>query len=120
MYVVDEDPNTLVQYSVAQDWTSKIRATVRRLKETMPTTRTLIYITNQIIGPDADDLIRELRRDNRISLDIRDRSWFVDRELTYPQRAVASSELAHRFVNPLLVERGVRSFVATLATRSSR
>src|SRR5215472_7096649 len=51
MYVVEEDPNTVVQYSVAQDWAAKIRATVNRLKETMPSTRTLIYATNQIIGP---------------------------------------------------------------------
>lgn len=112
MYVVDEDPNTVVQYSVAQDWNAKIRTTVSRLKETMPATRTLIYATNQIIGPDADDLVRELRRDERISLDILDRNWFVDRELTYPQRAAASEELAHRFVDPLLSERGVRSFVS--------
>jgi hypothetical protein len=46
MYVVSEDPNTIVQYSVAQDWNAKIRATVNRLKETMPATRTLIYVTN--------------------------------------------------------------------------
>src|SRR5260370_9943896 len=112
MYIVDEDPNTLVQYSVAQDWNAKIRATVSRLKVTMPEMRTLIYVTNQIIGPDADNLVRELRRDERISLDICDRNWFVDRELTYPQRAVASVELAHSFVDPLLSEREVRSFVS--------
>src|SRR5579859_1917281 len=92
MYVVDEDPNTVVQYSVAKDWNDKIGATIRRLKETMPAIRSLIYATNQVIGPDADDLVSRLRRDERISLDIRDRNWFVDRELTYPQRAAASEE----------------------------
>jgi hypothetical protein len=112
MYVIDEDPNTVVQYSVSQGWAAKIRATVERLKETMPNTRTLIYATNQIIGPDADSLVSDLRRTDRISLDIRDRNWFVDRELTYPQRSVAATELAHKFVDPLLVERGVRSFVS--------
>ncbi|HUZ55588.1 MAG TPA: hypothetical protein VMU94_24045 [Streptosporangiaceae bacterium] len=112
MYVVDEDPNTVVQYSVAQDWATKIRSTVTRIKETMPATRALIYATNQVIGPDADSLVRELRRDDRISLDIRDRNWFIDRELTYSQREVASAELAQRFVDPLLVGRGVRSFVS--------
>jgi hypothetical protein len=112
MYVVDEDPNSVVQYSVAKDWNSKVRATIKRLKETIPTTRTLIYVTNKVIGPDADDLVRELRRDNRISLDVRDGNWFVDRELTYPQRAAASEELARKFVDPLLVERGVKSFVS--------
>ena len=117
MYLVHEDPNTVVQYSVAKDWTAKIRNTVRRLKDTMPATRTLIYVTNQIIGPDADNLVQELRRDNQMSLDIRDQNWFTDRELTYPQRAVASEELAHKFVDPLLVERRVRSFVSSALGR---
>lgn len=117
MYVVDEDPNTVVQYSVAKDWNSKIRATIKRLKETIPTTRTLIYATNGIIGPDADELVRELRRDNRISLDVRDGNWFVDRELTYPQRAAASEELARKFVDPLLGERGVKSFVSPVLAK---
>ena len=112
MYLVDEDPNTVVQYSVANDWDAKIRATIGRLKDTMPATRALIYVTNQIIGPDADDLVKKVRRDNQISLDIRDRNWFIDRELTYAQRAIASEELAHKFVDPLLVKRGVRSFVS--------
>lgn len=112
MYSIEEEPDVIVQYSVAKDWNAKIRATVRRLKETTPTTRTLIYATNQLIGASADELVRDLRRQNQISLDIRDRNWFVERELTYPQRAVAASELTHKFVDPLLVERGVRSFAA--------
>ena len=117
MYVVGEDPNTVLQYSVSQDWKAKVRATVRRLKETMPKTRVLIYATNQVIGPEADDIVRELRRDESISLDVRDRNWFVERELTYPQRAVASTELAKKFVDPLLSERGVRSFVSSALNR---
>jgi hypothetical protein len=117
MYVVDEDPHTVVQYSVAQDWAAKIRATLTRLNETMPSIRALIYVTNQTIGPDADNLVRATRRDDKVSLDIRDRSWFVERELTYPQRAVASEELAKRFVDPLLEARGVRSLVAPVLGR---
>ena len=112
MYSVEEEPHTVVQYSVAQDWARKIRVTIKRLAETIPTTRTLIYATNQVIGPAADDLVSEVRREHSIALDIRDRSWFVEREHTYPQRSIAADDLAIKYVNPLLVERGVRSFAA--------
>jgi hypothetical protein len=121
MYLVEEESHTVVQYSVAADWTAKIRATVRRLAETRSNTRRLIYATNRVIGPDADDLVCVLRRENRISLDVRDRNWFVDREMTYPQRQVAANELARKFVDPLLVERGVRSFASpTLGSDEAR
>ena len=33
--------------------------------------------------------------------------------MTYPQRSIAAHELSARFVDPLLVERGVRSFAAS-------
>ena len=112
MYLADQEPRTVVQYSVAQDWRSKIRDTVRRITEELISVRTLIYLTNQVIGPAADDLISGIRRDKHISLDIRDRHWFVEREHTHPQRSIASAELAKRYVDPLLVERGVRSFAA--------
>jgi len=98
MYVVSEDPNTVVQYSVAQDWNAKIRATVNRLKETMPATRTLIYATNQVIGPDADKLVGELRRNNGVSLDIRDRNWFVERESRFNWVHPWPSNLAQHFL----------------------
>lgn len=50
MYLADEEPRTVVQYSVAQDWRSKIRDTVRRITEGRISVRTLIYLTNQVIG----------------------------------------------------------------------
>jgi hypothetical protein len=112
LYAIDEEPRTFVQYSVAQDWRAKIRATIARLKETMPNIRALIYATNQTIGPDADDLVTEIRRKDKVSVDIRDRNWFIEREVTHAQRQVAAAELARHFVDPLLVERGVRSFAA--------
>jgi len=113
LYIVDEEPNTMIQYSVASDWDAKIRRTVRRLRETLPSTRRLIYLTNQVVGAKADDLVSEFRREARIALDIRDRNWFVEREVTYPQREIIAVEIAKKFVDPLLVERGIRSFAAT-------
>jgi len=112
LYAAGEEPSTVVQYSVAKDWNAKILATIRRLKNTTPNMRTLIYATNQLIGAKADDLVRNVRRDDQITLDIRDRNWFVERELTHAQREVAAAELATKYVDPLLVERGVRSFAA--------
>lgn len=113
LYVVEEDTTTAVQYSVAADWHRKINATLERLKANFPDLRQLIYATNAEIGPAADDLRQAVRREQGVFLDIRDRSWFVERELTAPQRQVASEELGTRFVAPLLVERGIRERVGT-------
>jgi hypothetical protein len=66
----------------------------------------LIYATNQTIGPNADALIEELRREG-LFVDVRDSSYFVARELQHPQRQRRSRELAARIVDPLLAPRGV-------------
>src|SRR5665647_3414603 len=70
----NEDVTTVFQYSVTQSWASKIRDTRATLGKTTPSATRLIYCTNQAIGPAADDLVAELRKDG-IALDIRDRSW---------------------------------------------
>ncbi len=115
LYSVVEEPKTVLQYSVSRDWRIKIKDTVKVLAQTMPHITRLIYCTNQVIGPAADELKEELRRGS-LSLDVRDRSWFVDRELTFPQRAAASEELVQRFVAPLLAARGVAERVAPTLT----
>ncbi|MBP2354111.1 hypothetical protein JOF29_005221 [Kribbella aluminosa] len=112
LYIPDEEPEVAVQYSVTQDWTAKIRATVRRISETMPGVRRLVYATNQDIGAKADDLRTELRIGHGIHLDINDRSWFTERELSHPQRQAAAEELSQKFVDPLLSRRGIEAVVA--------
>ncbi len=103
----DEDVTTMVQYSVTKDWSGKIRGTVRTLKENFGgKVKRLIYTTNQTIGPDADSLVEELRRAG-VQVDVRDSSYFVARELRYPQLQEASRELCTRVVDPLLASRGV-------------
>lgn len=104
----DEAAAVAVQYSVAKDWADKIRRTVRRLADTLPDITQLVYATSQVVGPGADTLVGELRREFNLFLDVRDRSWFVERELTAPQREAASEELATRFVDPLLTSRGLK------------
>lgn len=112
LYLPHEEPTTAVQYSVTKDWETKIKATVKRLAETMPSVQQLIYATTQQIGPSADELRSLIRGAYSVSLDIVDRSWFLERELTHPQRRIASEELAQRYVDPLLSARGVRDRVA--------
>ncbi len=103
----------MIQYSVSTDWRSKIWATIRRLKKNFPDLRELVYVTNRSIGPDADDLKRRARVDNGIAVDVRDKNWFIERELTHIQRKVAAEELIEQFVAPLLRARGVASEVST-------
>lgn len=117
LYRPDEVTDTAMQYSVTKDWRSKIRATAGTLAETMPQVTQLIYVTSQVVGPAADDLRVEMREGFGLSLDVRDQSWFVERELTHPQRQAASEELAQRFVDPLLSARGLKDRVAPTLTR---
>jgi predicted kinase len=115
IYVVDEDPSVAFQFSVTADWKPKISQTITRLQATFPSVTELIYVTNQTIGASADEIKGSMRKASKISLDVRDRHWFVEREFTYPARAVASERLAEQFVNPLLA----RSNLAKVAPQIS-
>lgn len=101
------EPKVVAQYSVATDWRAKVNATVRRLKETIPDAVLLIYVTSKQIGAEADELKRTLRTKHGLTLDIRDKSWFVERVLESPSRQVASEELASAIVDPYLSSSGV-------------
>lgn len=102
IYVVQEDTTTAFQFSVTSDWRSKINQTVERLASTFPMVVELVYVTNQVVGAASDDLKKSLRQNANISLDVRDRQWFIERENTHPQRNIASEKLAELFVNPVL------------------
>ncbi|MHA7282681.1 hypothetical protein [Arthrobacter sp. TMS2-4] len=107
LYIPNEEPETAIQISVRQDWEPKIKETVRRLADTFPNVKELIYVTNQTIGASADSIKKTVRRDSGLSLDVRDRQWFIEREHTFPQRTVASERLAEQFVDPVLSRGGV-------------
>ncbi|WP_165685577.1 hypothetical protein [Streptomyces sp. KO7888] len=107
MYRPSEEASVMVQYSVASDWKSKITQTVKRLQENLQDIDRLIYATSKRIGPEADNLVFEMLREQGISLDIRDISWFVERRETHPQRISASATLCDRIVEPLLRRRGL-------------
>ena len=103
-FATEEDPAELVQYSVASDWKVKIASTVKRVKEEFPDVSLLVYVTNQRIGSEADDTVKKLRKEQRIVLDVRDRSWFLDRMHRDRAREVAAEELAREVVDPLLAK----------------
>jgi hypothetical protein len=101
------DASQLLQYSIAQDWREKIRATAKRVSETLPSTQLLIYVTNQRIGADSDELKPEIRAKYSLHLDVRDRTYFLDRFRKSPQTEAASEELAQEIVDPFLSARGI-------------
>ncbi len=89
------------QYSVTTNWKSKVRHTVKRLEAECPDVRILVYMSNQLIGAQADDLKSELL-EGGLSLDIRDRNWFIERAVSGPTRENAALELIDRIARPYL------------------
>ena len=116
LYSPNSDPSVVFQYSVAEDWADKIKKTVKRLSESLPSTRMLVYITNQVIGAQADQLVRELRQNNQKFLEIKDRSWFLDRYRGDVHRESVAEALAQDVVDPYLSTNGVIDNKATALT----
>lgn len=104
------EPKVLLQYSVSADWASKIHRTVQRIQGTFPDALVLVFLSNQVIGALADPIKRKVRQDHGLSLDVRDRNWFVDRVLGSPAREKAAEELAQAIVDPYLASAGVTSY----------
>lgn len=114
------EPNVAMQYSVTEDWASKIRKTIKRLEVTSPAVSVLVYLTNQVIGAKGDELRKELRLLGK-HLDIRDRSWFLDRIHMDRNREEAAEALAKKYVDPLLPSREVdRSLIAGLENEEAK
>ena len=104
------EPKVLLQYSVSADWASKIRRTVQRIQGTFPDALVLVFVSNQVIGASADPIMRKVRQDHGLSLDVRDRNWFVERVLGSPAREKAAEELAQAIVDPYLASAGLTSY----------
>lgn len=95
------EPFVVTQYSITRDWRSKIRNTVARLSAEFPSVRVLVYMSNQQIGGQADDLKKEVL-DRGIALDPRDRNWFLERISLDSIREAAAAELIDRIARPFL------------------
>jgi hypothetical protein len=96
-----DHPNIVVQYSIAEDWERKIKSTLKRLSDAGHDCSTLIYVTSREIGSSADRLKAELLTEG-VTLDVRDRSYFVERVHHSDARRKAAQDFADRIVNPLL------------------
>ncbi|MCT2995932.1 hypothetical protein EFN10_07310 [Propionibacterium freudenreichii] len=107
VFTLDSVAHTGFQFSVTSDWRTKIRSTFRTLIDNGIVYQRLIYCTSQQIGSLADGLKGELWDEQSILLDVRDREWFCERELTSPEREVSSAELVERVVTPIVNSRGI-------------
>jgi len=94
-------PFVAFQYSVQKDWKSKIRQTAKRLTAEFPTVRIMIYMTNQQIGGQADELKGELLASG-LSLDVRDRNWFLERASLDGIREQAADRIIEKIAKPYL------------------
>ncbi|MDR3618080.1 MAG: hypothetical protein P4L85_01930 [Paludisphaera borealis] len=101
------EPTTFLQYSVTKDWKTKIRETAKRIREEFPDASLLVYVTNQTIGAEVDDLRGELRQVRSLHLDVRDHSWFLERMHKDRQREMAAVELAREVVDPIVAGDGL-------------
>ena len=121
LFEYDSPVETVLQYSVAADWAAKIKKSAKRISESRPETKMLIYVTNQSIVSRADDLKSEVLSDYGLFLDVHDREWFLDRFLGDAHRETVCETLAQRIVDPYLSSQGVLAHSApTLSSTEYR
>jgi hypothetical protein len=94
-------PFIAFQYSIQEDWKKKIIQTVDRLGEEFPTVKILIYLSNQQIGGQADEIKRSLL-EKGLMLDVRDRNWFLERAELGEARQNAAERLIDHIARPYL------------------
>ncbi|HME22527.1 MAG TPA: hypothetical protein VKI44_14500, partial [Acetobacteraceae bacterium] len=102
------DSTIAIQYSVQKTWDQKIRRTIQRVKQSRPATTILVFMSNQQIGA-RGDVLKKAASSQGIYLDVRDRSWFLERLHSDSNRERNAVELARVIVDPLLEKRGVLS-----------
>jgi len=108
LFQPDGKPFICFQYSVQKAWKEKIKQTASRLTEEFPDMKILVYLTNQEIGAKADLLKRDLLN-NGLSLDVRDRNWFIERARESTVCEDAAEDLSDRIARPYLSEEGIIS-----------
>jgi hypothetical protein len=106
LFSADGATGVALQYSVEKTWRNKITRTLKRLRETFPETRVLVFLSNQLIGAQADGL-RKTSSEQGVFIDVRDRSWFIERANSDTARQEAANSLARAVVDPLLEAKGL-------------
>jgi hypothetical protein len=107
LFILQDSPEILFQYSITDNWSSKINKTIKRIKENFSNITLLVYVTNKLIGANADKLKREIREKEDIFVDIRDQNWFLERLYSSHRTELAAEQLAEKVVDPLLISRKV-------------
>lgn len=102
LYSPENESTVVLQYSVTPNWKPKIKATAKRVSVNLKNARELIYVTNQVIGAKADEIRREIRREYKLSLDVRDRSYFLDRYSGETDLESVATRLCRDIVDPYL------------------
>lgn len=101
LFSPDGKPFIAFQYSVQKEWRQKINQTAERLIRDFPSVRILIFLSNHQIGGQADDIKRSLL-EKGLSLDVRDRNWFLERAEHGEARQNAAERLIERIARPYL------------------
>lgn len=112
------DEDVVIQYSVQHDWSAKITQTVASMEKNFPDARSLVYVTNQVVGAAADEQVQRIRKKHEIYLDIRDQYWFLERMDSSRARESAAEALAIEIVDPFLARAGVIEHKAQALTSS--
>jgi hypothetical protein len=102
LFKPEDDPTTIIQFSVRKDWQDKIHETCRRLKTTEPQANVLVFVTNQTMGADANKQRKSVRQTHGLYLDPRDSEWLVAQRNATAANAAEAEELATNVVDPLL------------------
>ncbi|MDJ0091644.1 hypothetical protein [Pantoea allii] len=89
------------QYSVSVNWEDKIARTIKRLAENFKEIKVLLYLSNQSIGARGDG-IKKKCLESGISLDIRDRHWFLERHEQDDIKYGAAERLVNFIAKPIL------------------
>jgi hypothetical protein len=115
----EDDPTVVFQYSVIANWETKISTTARDLAEEFPNVQVLRFVSNRLIGPQADAVRERVRKAHKIYVDVLDQSWFLDRQNFSAQTAAAAEQLAENIVDAYLSQR-VRGRAVALSSEEAR
>ncbi|GKX52215.1 hypothetical protein [Budvicia aquatica] len=101
LYSPDGVTHIATQYSVSADWDGKVTRTIKRLAENFNDIKVLIYLTNKSIGAKGDKL-KQTCLNSGISLDIRDKNWFLERYEQDDTKHGAAEKIINIIAMPIL------------------
>lgn len=119
LFAGDGAPAAMFQFSVRSDWKQKILDSLKTLATNFPAVTHIVFLTNQLIGA-AGDPLKAMAAASGRSLDIRDRSWFLERMDVDDARRNASRRLAQLVVDPFLETSGVTTNAPGLTGQQAR